>query len=72
MDFLEAMNRIARDRTLATEFSENPEGVLLKMGVNTACLRIQRGTEPQQIPVTTCTSVGLVICGSVGTTSPAA
>jgi len=68
MDVQDAMTQIAKDRNLATEFSQTPEAVLKRLGVETSCLSITRPPELQQVPITVCSSVGVVLCVSVGST----
>jgi hypothetical protein len=67
MELLEAMKRISADRTLAKEFSQEPEPTLKSLGVDMSKIRIRRDGE-QAYPVHVCVSVGAGLCASAGTT----
>jgi hypothetical protein len=65
MNITEAMDKISTDRSLAAQFSTEPERVLVQLGVNTTKLKIRRA-DPALSQVTVCLSAGAVVCASAG------
>lgn len=76
MELQEAFVKMQHDRDLAKRVTEDPEEVLGSLGVDTSKLQIREipggnapfeafsSVEPDNL--TTCVSIGCIVCGTVG------
>lgn len=68
-DLTTAFKQIRSDDSLAKQFTQDPEGVMSNLGVDTSGLKVtkteQVGTE-SAADITGCVSIGCVVCASIG------
>jgi hypothetical protein len=69
----EAFKKVRADDTLAKEFTEDPAGVMQRLGVDTSKLKVTKGLPPPShggrgvaASADVCVSIGCIVCGSVG------